>query len=258
VRFAKERYGEARQVSTAVASPLPVRLVCCPKKWFYVARVHYAQSFDMAKPTNSDLKRLLAPYGVEASDLLCDQIHTYMALLLEWNQRISLTTVTDPAQIVRFHFGESMFAASAVPIRNGRLADVGSGAGFPSIPLSMVNEAIISVPIESNSKKSTFQSEISRRLSLPNVHPYRGRMEDLPAQQENFNWIVARALGMHRELIAWAESSLGHDGKLVLWLGADDVAEISKCDRWVWREPVKIPDSDRRFLLVGEPIQKRP
>src|ERR1700761_8486864 len=123
---------------------------------------------------------LLKPYGVDASPKLCEQVQTYTSLLLEWNRRMALTTVTDPEEVVRFHFGESMFAASAVPIRNGRLADIGSGPGFPSIPLSMGQDGILSVPIESNSKKSTFQSEIARRLSLSNVNPYRGRMEDYP------------------------------------------------------------------------------
>ena len=94
----------------------------------------------MTKLSNSEIKKLLLPYGVSASDVLCDQVQIYMSLLLEWNRRVSLTTVTDPVEIVKFHFGESMFAASSVPIRNGRLADVGSGPGFPAIPLSMVNK----------------------------------------------------------------------------------------------------------------------
>src|ERR1700678_3256164 len=132
----------------------------------------------MAQVSNAEIKCLLGPYGVDASDHLCNQIRIYTELLLGWNRRISLTTVTDPAQVVRFHFGESIFAASAVPIRNGRLADVGAGPGFPSIPISMVNTEVLSTPIESNSKKSTFMSEVARSLSLSGVHPFRGRMED--------------------------------------------------------------------------------
>lgn len=207
----------------------------------------------MAELSNSEIKRLLEPYGVAASDHLCEQVCIYTALLLEWNKRISLTTVTDPVQIVRFHFGESMFAASAVPIRNGRLADVGAGPGFPAIPISMVNKSIFAVPIESNSKKSTFMSEVARKLSLPNVHPFRGRMEDYAPAGTDFDWVIARALGMHRELVEWAYKSLNPGGSLVLWLGDADASEISKLPNWTWHSPIKIPDSDRRFLLVGEP-----
>lgn len=164
---------------------------------------------------------------------------------------MALTTVTDPEEIVRFHFGESMFAASAVPIRNGRLADIGSGPGFPSIPLSMVHDEIVGVPIESNSKKSTFQSEIARRLSLPNVHPYRGRMEEFPLNDTSFDWIVARALGNFPSLFQWAAKALMPSGKLVLWVGADDSELLARDQNWTWNKPIRIPESDRRYLLVG-------
>ncbi len=207
----------------------------------------------MAELSNAKIKRLLEPYGVTASDQLCEQVRIYTSLLLEWNKRISLTTITDPVQIVRFHFGESMFAASAVPIRNGRLADVGAGPGFPSIPISMGNRSISAVPIESNSKKSTFIAEVARKLSLPTVKPFRGRMEEYPPTDGSFDWVVARALGMHRELVAWSHRFLVPTGSLVLWLGDADASEISKLPNWTWQSPIKIPDSDRRFLLVGEP-----
>ena len=206
----------------------------------------------MAQLSNAEIERLLKPYGVDASDHLCDQVRTYTALLLEWNKRISLTTVTDPVQIVRFHFGESMFAGSAVPIRNGRLADVGAGPGFPSIPLSMVNKGLSVVPIESNSKKCTFMAEVARRLGLSTVMPFRGRMEDFPMAQARFDWVTARALGMHHDLVEWAERALALTSKLVLWLGEPDAAEIAKLPAWTWRDAIKIPDSDRRVLLVGE------
>jgi 16S rRNA (guanine527-N7)-methyltransferase len=206
----------------------------------------------MAELSNSEIKRLLKPYGVDATDHLCEQVRTYTSLLLDWNNRISLTTVTDPAQIVRFHFGESMFAASSVPIRNGRLADVGAGPGFPSIPLCMVNDSLDAIPIESNSKKSTFMSEVARRLGLARVQPFRGRMEEYALADLGFDWVTARALGMHRELIDWAARSLSPDGRIALWLGESDVAEIGKITGWTWRAPVKIPDSDRRFILVGQ------
>ena len=121
------------------------------------------------------------------------------------------TAITDPEEIVRLHFGESMFAASAVPIRNGRLADIGSGPGFPSIPISMVKKEIISVPIESNSKKSTFQSEVQlRRLSLTNRSPVSrpyGVTSPL-SEALTFDWITARALlGDFPSLFRWSKQA---------------------------------------------------
>ena len=61
-------------------------------------------------------------------------------MLLKWNNLVSLTSITDPVDIVARHFGESMFAASLLPVENGRLADVGSGAGFPGVALKILHE----------------------------------------------------------------------------------------------------------------------
>jgi 16S rRNA (guanine527-N7)-methyltransferase len=215
------------------------------------AQFHYTQSPPMSELSTKRIAELLKPYGVDASPKLCEQVQSYVDLLLDWNRRMALTAITDPAEIVRFHFGESMFAASAVPIRNGRLADIGSGPGFPSIPLSMVSTEITSVPIESNSKKSTFQSEVARRLILSNVHPYRGRMEDFPENDANFDWVAARALGDFPALLAWSARATGPTGRLALWVGANDAAELLKNQSWIWSEPIRIPESDRRLILIG-------
>ena len=98
---------------------------------------------------------------------LCERIRTYISLLLRWNQSISLTTVTNSDEILRFHFGESLFAASAFSLENGRLADVGSGAGFPGLPLAMLLPDLNVTLIESNAKKFTFLSEVVRELGSP-------------------------------------------------------------------------------------------
>lgn len=209
----------------------------------------------MPELSNSQIRSLLDPYQVDASDPLCDGVRHYLELLLTWNRRVALTTITDPRQIVRFHFGESMFACSAVPIRDGRLADVGSGPGFPSIPIGMVNESLRVISIESNLKKSTFQSEVIRSLALSNIFVYRGRMEDYDASAGNLNFVTARALGMFDELLNWSRGSLAEQGKIVLWLGESDVDKLRRKNAWSWLDPIKIPRSDRRFLLVGTPLR---
>ena len=86
--------------------------------------------------SDGQIEAALRPYGIAASSELASMIPTYISLLLKWNRTISLTTVTDVDEILRFHFGESLFALTQLSIENGRLADVGSGAGFPGIPLA--------------------------------------------------------------------------------------------------------------------------
>jgi 16S rRNA (guanine527-N7)-methyltransferase len=170
---------------------------------------------------------------------------------MRWNERISLTTIADPLQILRFHFGESMFAASAVPIRNGRLADVGSGAGFPGLPLKILIPSLDLVLIESNAKKASFLLECLRALNLDGVKVIRNRFEALAAVGLDLDFITARALGSYEHLIVWAQKTLASNGALVLWLGQTDAIELQRNSSLEWRSPIGIPGSDRRVILVG-------
>lgn len=197
------------------------------------------------------IDRTLKDYGISGNSFMRTGIQKYISLLLRWNERISLTTITDPVDILRFHFGESMFAASVIPIRNSRLADVGSGPGFPGLPLKILVPSLDLVLIESNAKKASFLSECLRELDLDGVEVVRSRFEDLDDVGPGFDFITARALGGYRDLIEWAQKSLASSGELVLWLGQDDAVILQKDSSIGWRSLVSIPNSDRRVILVG-------
>jgi 16S rRNA (guanine527-N7)-methyltransferase len=208
---------------------------------------------------NQQVAAILAEYSIvtEATSPLVGGIQLYISLLLQWNRSISLTTVTDPEEIVRFHFGEGLFAASSVPITHGRLADVGTGAGFPGLPLRMLIPSLDLTLIESNAKKAAFLEEVVRKLAPDRVHISRSRMEDLetggPIPAPSFDFITARAFGQFDGLLAWSKGHLARPGKLVLWLGKQDVTAISQRGDWNWSAPQQIPGSDRRFILSGMP-----
>jgi 16S rRNA (guanine527-N7)-methyltransferase len=207
------------------------------------------------RPSNQEITASLKIYGVSATQDLCDQIRVYIDLLLRWNQKISLTTMTNAAEIIQFHFGESLFAASAIPIQDGRLADVGSGAGFPGLAIHLLVKPLEVVLIESNAKKAAFLSEVSRELGLKGVEVFRGRMKDFDSGDREIDLITARALGQHEELLEWSHYKLDHAGKLIMWLGEEDANSISRNTQWTWHELIKIPQSQRRFLLVGCPVR---
>ena len=204
----------------------------------------------MKEPSSADIASLLAPYYPVEDQGLIEHIRAYIPLLLAWNGKISLTKITDPVEIVRFHFGESLVAASALRIRDGRLADVGSGAGFPGLPLAMAIPGLHATLIEANAKKAAFLSEVVRRLYLSNVVVLRSRMEDVRGV-EPFNFICARAIGKHANLIRWSREKLTPNGRLVLFLGEEDVQKVCEVRRWNWEPPIIIPDSSRRFILSG-------
>jgi 16S rRNA (guanine(527)-N(7))-methyltransferase RsmG len=205
-----------------------------------------------SKPlSDGEIKGVLAAYGFRPDHSHCEAIRTYISLLSHWNQRVPLTTVVDPIDTLRFHFGESLFAACSVPIHKGRLADVGSGAGFPGLPLRLAVQNLEVSLIESNSKKAAFLSEVVRRLRLHHVVVVRERMEAMKTESVQFDYITARALGSHIDLLYWARKRLTPRGKLVLWLGEDDARAISNEKSWTWSEPIHIPCSMRRFILAG-------
>ena len=206
--------------------------------------------------TNEFITRTLEIYGVNATPSLCASIRTYIELLLRWNQKIALTTITDPAEILRFHFGESMFAARQVPIRHGRLADVGTGPGFPAVPISMVIPELHCVLIESNQKKAAFLAELVRTLKIDGIEIYRGRMESFTDSAVRFDFSVSRALGMHNDFLSWSSRHLAPSGTVVLWIGDDDACRISSMSEWDWNPTLPIPDSRRRMLLFGSTTKK--
>jgi 16S rRNA (guanine527-N7)-methyltransferase len=206
-------------------------------------------------PANSEIAATLLRYGVSTTPELCAQVRRYIDLLLRWNKKISLTTVTDPSEIIRFHFGESLFPAKSIPVPHSRLADVGSGPGFPGLALKLILEDVEIVLIESNAKKAAFLSEVTRELGLNGVEVFRGRMEDYEMGSKPFDLITARALGQHKKFLAWAFTKLKLSGFVALWLGEEDARAISRLVSWRWHEPIKIPESQRRFILFGSPIK---
>ena len=205
--------------------------------------------------TDHTIEATLRPYGVATTPALRDAVRAYVDLLLRWNQKIALTTITDPIEIVRLHFGESMFAVNDVPIRHGRLADVGTGAGLPAIPIRMAVPELDCVLIESNQKKATFLAEVVRTLKLDRIQIFRGRMETYPISAQKFDFALSRALGMHQAFLDWSANQLNSSGSVIYWIGDEDGAKIAKNTEWTWRALSRIPDSKNRSLLIGSKNQ---
>jgi len=116
------------------------------------------------------IRRALQGFQVRADDQQIALIQRYMAILMRWNDKLNLTAIRDPLEILNRHFCESMFAGTAIPIDSGgRLADIGTGAGFPGIPLKILRPELELFLVESNIKKGTFLAEVLRDLELPGV-----------------------------------------------------------------------------------------
>lgn len=198
-----------------------------------------------------EVQVLLAPFGVALSELQQDEVVRYVHLLLRWNRTLNLTSVSDPEEIVLRHFGESMFLRNVAPVENCRLADIGTGAGFPGLAIKIACPSIHVTLIESNQRKCAFLAEVSRELDLEGVEIIARRYEEMRVTPSSFDVVVSRAIGKLLPVLKWARTALASSGYLALWLGGQDATKISKTAGWNWDYPRRIPDSQRRFILIG-------
>src|SRR5712691_7848525 len=197
------------------------------------------------------IQRALGEFNLTASPQQVLWIQQYIAMLLKWNEKINLTAIREPLEILYRHFCESMYAAMAVPVENGRLADVGSGGGFPGLPLKIIRPSLRVFLVESNLKKATFLAEVIRDLGLTDAQVLVRRYEELGEEIAPLDFVCSRALGEYAGFLEWAHSERIAAKQVILWIGARDLEEIQKIAGWDWREPIQVPHSLQRLLLVG-------
>jgi 16S rRNA (guanine527-N7)-methyltransferase len=202
-------------------------------------------------PSVDTIRRALNEFQLTAGDPQVSQIQQYMGMLLAWNEKVNLTAIRDPLEILYRHFCESMFAAVAVPIDRGRLADVGSGGGFPGLPLKIIRPEIELMLVESNVKKATFLAEVTREIGLNNARVIVSRYEELGEELTPLDSVCSRAVGEFVPFLTWAASERIAAKQVVLWIGGRDLDEVRRIPGWEWKEPISVPKSLRRFLLVG-------
>src|SRR6202521_6249900 len=197
------------------------------------------------------IRRALGEFQLTAGDEQVLQIQQYIRILLTWNEKVNLTAIRDPLEILFLHFCESMYAAEAIPLKNGRLADAGSGGGFPGLPLKIIRPDLQVFLVESNIKKVTFLAEVIRELGLTGAQVLARRYEELGEEMAPLDFVCSRALCEFPAFLEWARSEQIAAKQVILWIGARDLPEIQKIRAWNWREPIQVPLSLRRLLLVG-------
>ena len=164
--------------------------------------------------SESAIATLLAPYLPDAPATLLSQLSLYLDLLLRWNARTNLTAIRDPEEIVRRHFGESLFAARHLDPDTPTLLDFGSGAGFPGVPIALLRPKIQVTLAESQNKKASFLREIVRTLNL-SAQIWPGRVESMPSDRR-FHIVTLRAVDSMDAALPVAEARVVPGGQIVL------------------------------------------
>jgi 16S rRNA (guanine527-N7)-methyltransferase len=202
------------------------------------------------------IRQLISTYLIDSiEDIIINQLDSYLDLLIKWNAKTNLTAIREPEEIVRQHFGESLFAGqqllkAGLSIPAG-LLDFGSGAGFPGLPIQLLIPSLQVTLAESQSKKTAFLREAVRTLNLGTT-VYAGRVEDMPASQ-CFDCITLRAVDNMKAALAGAVPRLASGGTMaVLTTENQRVAVLAETLTIIWSEPIPIPQSDQRILLLGK------
>src|SRR6201987_3276751 len=177
-------------------------------------------------PSKKAIERAAREFSLVLNDVQVEQIQQYTKILWAWNDKVNLTAIRDPLEVLYRHFCESMFGSALVPVENCRLADVGSGGGFPGIPLKIIRPDLHVFLVESNVKKATFLAEVVRELGLTDTRVLVSRYEELGEEVAPLDLVCSRALGNFADFLGWAASPQIAAKHALLWLGGRDIADV--------------------------------
>jgi len=191
-----------------------------------------------------------AELGVPLDDRQTGPLMTLLGELAQWNERFNLTAIRDPLDVVRKHLLDSLTAQAW--LHGNRVADVGTGAGFPGLPLAVVNPTWQFALIESTAKKARFVEYAARRLGLDNVEVVNSRAESFEPRLP-FGSVVCRAVGRLADFIRVAGHLCAPDGRLIAMKGQYPRGELDDLPRG-WRavgvHPVRVPGLDAERHIV--------
>lgn len=220
-----------------------------------------------------EFKKIMIFYGekidIKFTEEQLNQFYEYMNLLLEWNEKINLTAITDPNEVILKHFIDSLTINKYIK-ENSTLADVGTGAGFPGIPLKILRPDLKITLVDSLNKRINFLNEVINKLNLINIETVHSRIEDFGKDKkyrESFDFVTARAVANLAVLSEYLLPIAKVGGQCVCMKGSSVEEELSngKNAIKVLGGKIKIidefvlPDSDMsRNVIIIDKIKNTP
>jgi 16S rRNA (guanine527-N7)-methyltransferase len=187
------------------------------------------------------LQRELAAW-VTLSPEQVSRLYEHYGLLERWNRRMNLTSVEPGRELVVRHYCESLFFAAQLENHSSSVVDIGSGAGFPGVPIAILKPDSRVSLVESNQRKAVFLREATRHMA--NVSVVAQRAETV---SHSFDWLVSRAVNP-KDVVGLVPRLASRIG---LMLGESDFLEIRNAKHIAWSEPIQLPWGDRRICVLG-------
>ena len=167
----------------------------------------------------------LSQYNITLSEQQLNQLETYFHMLVEWNEKMNLTSITDEEGIYMKHFYDSLVPSFDIEIK-GSLCDVGSGAGFPSIPLKIMYPDLKVTIIETLGKRVTFLNELAKTLGIE-INAIHARAEECSDLRETFDFVTARAVANMPLLCELCIPLVRVGGKFIVMKGLSGKEELN-------------------------------
>lgn len=211
----------------------------------------------------------LVEIQIELTDKQLMQFYNYMNLLIEWNRKINLTTIIEPEEIILKHFVDSIIISKYIE-NDLKVIDVGTGAGFPGIPLKIIRGDLDIVLLDSLNKRINFLNEVIKELQLKNVYSIHARVEEFAKNKkyrESFDIVTSRAVANMSTLSEYMLPLTKVGGKMLAMKGPDFKDEITKSKKALdilggeieKIDEYQLPKTDiRRSVIVIRKIKSTP
>ena len=201
-----------------------------------------------------DFKQKLEEYNIEINDEQIEKFDLYMKLLLEWNEKINLTAITEKDDIILKHFVDSLTILKYVD-ESDKIIDIGTGAGFPGIPIKIMNEETNITLLDSLNKRINFLNIVINELKLDNIVAIHGRAEELArnkAHREKYDVAVSRAVANLSTLTEYMLPFIKVGGKCICMKGANVKEEIDKAKNAIKKLGGQIEIVDNFYLSEND------
>lgn len=194
------------------------------------------------------IKKSFEKYGYKLTEVQIEKFEIFYNFLIEENEKYNLTSITKPEEVVIKHFVDSILAEKNIP-KNSRIIDVGTGAGFPGIPLKIIRDDINLVLLDSLQKRINFLNQLIEKLSLKNIKTIHARAEDyVKEEREKFDIATSRAVASIPTLSEYLIPYVKVGGKVIMYKGSKVQEEIDSGKIAIKTLGCKI-NSTKNFML---------
>lgn len=202
-----------------------------------------------------------AKMGIHLDSHMAGQFARYQELLIDWNTRINLTAITEPIAVQDKHFLDSLSCILAMEKRDGRLIDIGTGAGFPGLPIKIALPEMDVTLLDSLNKRINFLNEVIGALELKHIRSVHGRAEECARKDEHrarYDYAFARAVARLNVLCEYCLPFVRKGGLFISQKGVDYAQELEESENAIAKLgavvekviPVEIPDTDYTRVLI--------